>query len=191
MANDWQGHPLDVLFEDSRLSATDKACYVFLVLRTDATGEYRFGIQYLAKHVGINWRTARQSMQRLTECGYIGSINQNTSHTTWRVVRNATEVVSFAISPAVGPTSPSPQDAPRMAMPPELASDILHWFIFVRKMLDAALTSDMKGIAATDRTLWMALSDHVDDIMDTFTRWMQRFGGGVPEDRQRELDEIG
>lgn len=177
----------NTVFEDQRLSATDKACYALVAMRADATGEYRFGVNYLAKHMGIKWETANQALRRLTETGYLGPINPGTSRMTWRVIHT----VNPSISPGEGYARRenfSPQEAPRMGMPPNLASTLLRLALDRKRELDAAITSDMPAVTDALRLQWQAESDRIDEAMDTLTRWLARFGGGIPVDLQQELD---
>ena len=170
--------------EDTRLSATDKAIYVYMMIRADETREYRMGISHLSQILQVHWSTANQAVSRLVSAGYVGPIHPGTRYVTWRMLD--TPEPGQSPSPRVGEKKFSPQDAPRMAMPPDMASDILHYLIVQRRLLDAAITSDMQAITDDDRLRWQAESDRVDDNMDTLTRWMTRFGGGIPDDQRRE-----
>lgn len=182
------------VFEDQRLSAIDKACYVFISMRGDVTGEYRHGIRYLSRALGIKWHTARRALQHLVEANYVGPAHVDGPHPTWRILHTMDPDASFGhYHVPLGQPRPrsakfAPQDSPRMAMPPDLASDILHHLIVRRRELDAALTSDMQAITDDDRKRWQAESDRIEEEMDLFTRWMTRFGDGIPEDRQHELE---
>ena len=187
---------LDEIYADKRLSATDKAVYTVMVMRADATHEYRFGVNYLTQVLGIRWGTAKQAIDRLCDQGRLAAIHPGTRFVSWRITALGGEsVIPFAESsarrrnasaPAVAAT---PQDAPRMAMPPQFASDVLRYLLRLRRELDATLTSEMKAITREDRIRWQAEADHLDEVMETFTRWLARFGGGVPEDLARSLND--
>lgn len=179
---------LDAVLQDDRLSANDKAIYVMMTLRVDATGEYRLGVNYLCRHLNVGWHTVKQSIERLTTYGWIAPVNPGTRYVTWRIVEHPANetLIQFAVEPTPR-QSYSPQDAPRMAMPPTLASELLQYCIDKRRLYDAALTSDMQTISPTDRTLWQSEADRIDDTMDTLTRWLARFGGGIPDHFRKEL----
>lgn len=173
---------MNAVLEDTRLSATDKAVYVLLSLRMDATGEYRLGLSYLGHILHIRWHTVRQAIDRLTAFGWIAPINPGTRHITWRLVSRPSHEspVPFEVESSIRPHF-TPQDAPRMAMPPALASEFLRICLVQRRLYDAAITSDMQRISEEDRTRWQAEADRLDDMMDIMTRWLARFGGGVPD----------
>lgn len=189
---DWT--TLDGLYGDKRLSATDKAVFTLIVMRADATHEYRLGINYLTQVLNIRWGTAKQAIDRLCEQGRLAAINPGTRYVTWRVSGSNEEyIIPFAESSARRRRNSSPdtpQDAPRMAMPPQFASDVLRYLLRMRRQMDATLTSDMKAITRDDRIRWQAEADQLDEVMETFTRWLSRFGGGVPEDLATALDEL-
>lgn len=184
---------LDKIYADTRLSATDKAVYTLIAVRMDNTHEYRLGLNYLTRTLQIQWQTARQAVGRLVGAGYLAPINPGTRHVTWRLLRPwDAESLMVSSEPTAKRKIPSaglaPQDAPRMAMPADLASDLLRYAMEHRRLIDTAIISEMGSITRDDRLRWQSESDHVGDVMETLTRWMTRFGGGVPPEVQSESD---
>ncbi len=161
---------LDQVYTDTRLSARDKAVYTLMFLRRDVTQEYRLGLNAVRHQLGLRWETVKHSVDRLIESGYCVPIQ-------------TARPVSYHL-PVPDPAQPAPlplppTDAPRMAMPHTLATEIVWWLGYARRMVEAAATADMAGITPDQRTQWIAQADQLDAMMDTFARWLTRFGGGM------------
>lgn len=175
---DWEW--LDQVYSDARLSARDKAAYTVILMRRDQTGEYRLGLRALSRLLGVRWTTAKQSLDRLVDYGYCVPIQANTRWIAYHPLVPQAE----ADPPAPLP----PTQAPRMAMPKEVANDIVWWLAYARRMLEAATVADMAGVKDRDRMQWMAEADRITELMDLFARWMVRFGGGIEPSLRPLLD---
>lgn len=175
----------DQVFSDARLSATDKACWMTLVLRADITGGYHLGVRYLSRTLHVKWQTVRKSLDRLTMYEYIAAIHPSKRLTYWRLIESvADDDVWAAHRKRLKPMSPQtlpPKESPYMRMPNDLASEVIQYLAQVRHQLDTAMLSEAQMITEAQRTQWLAESDHLGELIDVFTRWLTRWGGGVPE----------
>lgn len=184
---------LDILMRDERLGAIDKACYLLIDLRADATGGYYLGLRYIARILHIKWSTVRRAVDRLVAEKYLAAVHPGLPAMFWQVMHpgpddmgNTTARPRRKVSSTA--RGQSPQEAPRMAMPPDLASEIIRYLAVVRHQIDTAMLSESGAISSELRTQWLAESDHLGDLIETFAHWLTRFGGGIPESIRPDVE---
>lgn len=174
----WQW--LNRVYTDSRLTSRDKATFTFMLLRMDNTREYRLGQRHIAQSLAVHEHTVQESITRLKTYGYITPIVVTRRNISYHL-NVPTEDLSSRV-----PELPSP--APRMTMPKDQANQLVLWLDGLRRLYEAAASSDMRGIPSDLRQAWLSEADRLDSAVEQFTRWMARFGGGVDPTIRQRLD---
>lgn|GEM_PF-5398590 len=159
---------LQQVYGDGGLSATDKAAWTVCRLYATATGLYYFGVSHLARVLRVTWRTADQSLGRLRDRGWLTLITPH-PHPV------------YAVHDTPRPTQKDPaplradtpiQEAPRMAMPPTTAAEIVRLIDDQQRLVSAVLMADMVGITPEERHRWLVELDRLTDLRETFTAWL-------------------
>jgi len=164
---DWP-HVLEQVYADAALSATDKAVWTVCRLYATTTGLYYLGTAHLARVLHITWRTAVQALDRLRERGWLTLVTPS-PHPVYAVCTTPHPLPPDA---RVFQAGTAVQEAPRMAMPPQTAAEIVRLIDEQQRLVSAVLTADMAGITPDERHRWLVELDRLMDLRETFVAWL-------------------